>query len=170
MTNLTPSELTNLVRTGLTRVTTALLDGDARLAELVLRNDEVFTTCHPEDALWPGATHLKRIGGVTVELATMAAKRAPKGSVPDRLHPSIRAMAREADALITCAVGGRPVDPTPMNRLVNDVLTRAQSDGWQYSTPAARRTMRLGQAYAAIAEHTAAMSGTRRVAYETQVA
>lgn len=170
MTTLTPRELTQSVRLGLSRATLALLDGDKRLAELAARNDETFCSCSPEDSLWVGTANLKRIGHVTVELAEVAQKRAPKRTVPDRLHPVFRSMAREADELIESAVTGRPVDLTPMRHLVDELLERVQSGAGQFSAKEARRAVHLGQFYAAIADHAAAMAGSRPAALERQVA
>ena len=169
MTNLNARELVETVRLGLSRATLALLDGDARLAELAQRNDAVFRSMEPEDELSRvGVADLKRIGTATVDLARVASKRAPKRAVPDRLHPIFRAMAREADAMIEAAVAGRPVDPTAMNRHINEVLDRAQSDAWQYGTKAARRSIDLSNAYATIAACTISMTGV--AAREARVA
>jgi hypothetical protein len=170
MTTLTPTELTHLARLGLARATMALLDGDQRLAELAVRNDDVFHTSSPADALWIGTANLKRIGGVTVELAKVAQAHAPKGSVPDRLHSAIRAMAREADTLIETAVAGHPVDLTAMHHLVDDLLGRVQSGTGRFTAKEARRAVQLGQCYATIADHAAAMSGSRSAAEPRLVA
>jgi hypothetical protein len=170
MTTLTPIELTQSVRLGLSRATLALLDGDQRLADLAARNDETFCTASPDDAKWVGAANLKLIGTVTVQLAETARKRAPKSTVPDRLHPIFRSMAREADALIEMAVAGQPVDLTVMHHLVDDLLERVQTDTRQFTAKEARRAINLGQFYAAIADQTAAMSGARSVSVERRVA
>ena len=168
-TTLTPNELTQSVRLGLSRATLALLDGDTRLAELAARNDDSFSA-EVSDSQWVGTTNLKRIGAVTVELATAARKRAPKCAVPDRLHSVFRSMAREADALIESAVAGRPVDLAPMHDLVDDLLGRVQGNGGQFTAKEARRAIQLGQHYADIAAHAAAMSGSRSATFERQVA
>ena len=168
MTTLTPLELTQSVRLGLSRATLALLDGDQRLAELAARNDETFCTASPDDATWVGAANLKLIGTVTVQLAETARKRAPKRTVPDRLHPIFRSMAREADALIETAVAGHPVDLTGMHQLIDELLGRVQADTRQFTAKEARRAINLGQFYAAIAE--LAMAITRTVSLERQVA
>jgi len=158
MTNLDTHELIATARLGLSRATLALLDGDARLAELAQRNEAVFPTTSSQDEVdWSGTAAVMRIGAATVDLATVASKRAPKRAVPDRLHPLFRAMAREADAMIEAAVAGRPVDPASMNRHINRVLDRAQSPTWQYGTKAARRAIDLSNAYATIAACAASM-------------
>jgi hypothetical protein len=82
----------------------------------------------------------------------------------------VRAMAREADAMIESAAAGRPVDPATMTCHINEVLDRTQSGSWQYGTKAARRAIDLGHAYAAIADGAAALSGTQRQTYERRVA
>jgi hypothetical protein len=169
MTTLTPLELTQSVRLGLSRATLALLDGDQRLAELAARNDETFCTSTSDDG-WVGAANLKRIGTVTVQLADTARKRAPKPTVPDRLHPVFRSMAREADVLIETAVAGHPVDLTVMHHLIDDLLERVQSDTRRFTAKEARRAISLGQFYADIADHTAAMSGSRSASSERRVA
>jgi len=169
MTTLTPLELTQSVRLGLSRATLALLDGDQRLAELAARNDETFCTSTPDDG-WVGAANLKSIGTVTVQLAEAARKRAPKRTVPDRLHPIFRSMAREADVLIETAVAGHPVDLTAMHHLIDDLLERVQSDTRRFTAKEARRAINLGQFYAAIADHTAAMSGSQSASSERRVA
>jgi len=174
MTTQTPLELTQSVRLGLSRATLALLDGDPRLAELAARNDEAFSAKSPDGTTWIGATNLKRIGTVTVQLAEAARKRAPKRTVPVRLHPVFRSLAREADSLIEEAVAGHTVDLTAMHRLVDDLLARVQGDTQRFTTKEARRAINLGQFYAAIAEHAAAMSGamsgSRSSSLERQVA
>lgn len=144
----TSAEMIADLRLGLARATLALLDGDARLAELAQRSH-----------VGSGGDELVRIEAATIELARVASKRAPKGSVPDRLHPIVRAMAREADAMIESASAGRPVDLTAMHGHINEVLTRTQSRSWQYGTKAARRAINLSNAYAAIADCAVAMSG-----------
>jgi hypothetical protein len=169
-TDLTPTELTQSVRLGLSRATLALLDGDERLAELAARNDAAFSAATPDDAMWVGAANLKLIGTVTVQLAEAARKRAPKRTVPDRLHSIFRSMAREADSLIETAVTGRSVDPTAMHQLIDDLLRRVQSDTRQFTAKEARRAINLGQFYAAIADHTVAMSGSRSASLERWVA
>ncbi len=169
MMTLTPLELTQSVRLGLSRATLALLDGDQRLAELAARNDQTFCTASSDDG-WVGAANLKLIGTVTVQLAEAARKRAPKRTVPDRLHPIFRAMAREADALIETAVAGHPVDLTVMHHLIDDLLERVQTDTRQFTAKEARRAINLGRFYAAIADHTAAMSGSRSPSLERRVA
>jgi hypothetical protein len=170
MTTQTPIELTQSVRLGLCRATHALLDGDPRLAELAARNDEAFDPNAPDEAAWLGAANLKRIGVVTVQLAEAARKRAPKRAIPDRLHPIFRSMAREADALIETAVTGHAVDLSNMRQLVEDLLARVEADARQFTTKEARRALNLGQHYAAIAEHAAAMSGSRSAGVVGQVA
>jgi hypothetical protein len=163
MTTLTPTELTQSVRLGLSRATLALLDGDQRLAELAARNDEAFCTASPDDTVWGGAANLKRIGTVTVQLAEVAQKRAPKCTVPDRLHPIFRSMAREADVLIETAAAGHPVDRSVMHQLVDELLGRVQADTRQFTAKEARRALNLGQSYLAIADLATAMTGSTSV-------
>jgi hypothetical protein len=159
----TSPELIATLRLDLSRATLALLEGDARLAELAQHPGETFPAPASEDGI-------ERIGTATVALARVASKRAPTGSVPDRLHPVVRAMAREADAMIESAAAGRPVDLAAMNRYISEILDRTQSGSWHYGTKAARRAIDLGHAYAAIAEGAVALSGVHHPTYGRQVA
>ena len=118
--------------------------------------DEVFRTDQNEGC----RAELKRIGAVIVDLAEIAQKRAPKCAVPDRLQPVIRAMAKEANALVDCAVTGRPVDTSVMHRHVDDLLGRVQRGPSVCSAKSARRAVKLGKSYETIADLTAAMAST----------
>ena len=168
MSTLTANELIEIVRRGLSRATLALLDGDERLAELAARNDAALGTNSTADAAQIG--HLTQIGTITAELARVAQKRAPKRTVPDRLHPNLRAVAREADRLIETAASGRPVDPATMQELVDDLLARVQRDSRRLTAKEARRALQLAQLYAAIADHAVAMSHSGSAEPARQVA
>jgi hypothetical protein len=157
MQTLTSSTPMATLRLGLSRATLALLDGDARLAELVQRDGDTLRATS------------SRMGTATIELAAIARKRAPKRAVPDRLHAVVRAMAREADAMIEAAVTGHPVDPSAMNLHVDTLLARLQSESWPYGTKAARRAIDIGNAYATIADAAVAL-GTHSSTYQRRVA
>lgn len=117
--------LTGTVRKAVASSTTALLDADARLAELVIAGDAVIdeeTEAIEERALLllatqqPVATDLRqlvatlrmvtdlqRMGDLSVHVAKVARMRIPDPAVPPQLHPTIRAMAKVADSMIDAA-------------------------------------------------------------------
>ena len=117
--------LTGTVRRAVASSTTALLDADARLAEIVIAGDDAIdekTEAIEERALLllatqqPVATDLRqlvstlrmvadleRIGDHAVHVAKVARMRVPDSAVPPQLHPTIRAMANVADSMIDSA-------------------------------------------------------------------
>lgn len=117
--------LAGTVRRSVASATTALLDADARLAEVVIAGDaeiDATTEAIEERALALLATQqpvagdlrrivstlrmvvdLERIGDHAVHVAKVARLRAPEGAVPHRLHPTVRAMARVADSMVESA-------------------------------------------------------------------
>ena len=117
--------LTGTVRKAVASSTTALLDADSRLAELVIAGDAVIdeeTEAIEERALLllatqqPVATDLRqlvatlrmvtdlqRMGDLSVHVAKVARMRIPDPAVPPQLHPTIRAMAKVADSMIDAA-------------------------------------------------------------------
>jgi phosphate transport system protein len=118
-------DLTGTVRKAVASSTTALLDADSRLAELVIAGDAVIdeeTEAIEERALLllatqqPVATDLRqliatlrmvtdlqRMGDLSVHVAKVARMRIPDPAVPPQLHPTIRAMAKVADSMIDAA-------------------------------------------------------------------
>lgn len=114
--------LTGTVRRAVASSTSALLDADARLAEVVIAGDAVIdeeTEAIEEHALHllatqqPVATDLRqlvatlrmvndlqRMGDLSVHVAKVARMRIPDPAVPPQLHPTIRAMAKVADSMI----------------------------------------------------------------------
>ena len=117
--------LTGTVRRAVASSTNALLDADARLAEVVIAGDAVIddeTEAIEERALHllatqqPVATDLRqlvatlrmvndlqRMGDLSVHVAKVARMRIPDPAVPPQLHPTIRAMAKVADSMIDAA-------------------------------------------------------------------
>ncbi|MGA9101319.1 phosphate signaling complex protein PhoU [Aeromicrobium sp.] len=117
--------LTGTVRRAVASSTTALLDADARLAEIVIAGDAAIdeeTEAIEERALLllatqqPVATDLRqlvatlrmlndlqRMGDLSVHVAKVARMRIPEPAVPAQLHPTIRAMAKVADSMIDAA-------------------------------------------------------------------
>jgi len=117
--------LTGTVRRAVASATHALLDADARLAEVVIAGDTAIdaeTEAIEERALLllatqqPVATDLRqlvstlrmvvdleRIGDHAVHVAKVARMRVPDSAVPPQLHPTIRAMAAVADSMIDSA-------------------------------------------------------------------
>ena len=117
--------LTGTVRRAVASSTTALLDADARLAEVVIAGDVAIddeTEAIEERALLllatqqPVATDLRqlvatlrmvndleRMGDLAVHVAKVARLRIPASAVPLQLHPAIRAMAKVADSMIDAA-------------------------------------------------------------------
>ena len=117
--------LTGTVRRAVASSTTALLDADARLAEVVIAGDAAIdeeTEAIEERALLllatqqPVATDLRqlvatlrmvndlqRMGDLSVHVAKVARMRIPAAAVPPQLHPTIRAMAKVADSMIDAA-------------------------------------------------------------------
>ncbi len=117
--------LTGQVRRSVASSTTALLDADARLAEVVIAGDAAIdeqTEAIEERALLllatqqPVATDLRqlvatlrmiadleRMGDLAVHVAKVARMRVPESAVPPQLHPTVRAMAKVADSMIDAA-------------------------------------------------------------------
>ena len=117
--------LTGTVRRAVASSTNALLDADARLAEVVIAGDAEIdeeTEAIEERALLllatqqPVATDLRqlvatlrmvtdlqRMGDLSVHVAKVARMRIPDPAVPPQLHPTIRAMAKVADSMIDAA-------------------------------------------------------------------
>ena len=117
--------LTGTVRKAVASSTTALLDADARLAELVIAGDAeideaaeaieerallllatqqpVATDLRQLVATLRMVTDLQRMGDLSVHVAKVARMRIPDPAVPPQLHPTIRAMAKVADSMIDAA-------------------------------------------------------------------
>jgi len=117
--------LTGTVRRAVASATTALLDADARMAELVIAGDTAIdeeTEAIEERALLllatqqPVATDLRqlvstlrmvadleRMGDLAEHVAKVARMRVPDSAVPPQLHPTIRSMAKVADSMIDAA-------------------------------------------------------------------
>jgi len=117
--------LAGTVRRAVASATTALLDADARLAEVVIAGDariDAEAEAIEERALALLATQqpvasdlrrivstlrmvvdLERIGDHAVHVAKVARLRAPDSAVPHRLHPTVRAMAKVADSMVESA-------------------------------------------------------------------
>lgn len=145
--------LTGTVRKAVASSTNALLDADARLAELVIAGDAVIdeeTEAIEERALLllatqqPVATDLRqlvatlrmvtdlqRMGDLSVHVAKVARMRMPDPAVPPQLHPTIRAMAKVADSMIDAAariVANRDVVAAARLEDEDDEMDRLRKD------------------------------------------
>jgi phosphate transport system protein len=117
--------LTERVREAVAKSTTALLDADARVAELVIAGDADIDAAREsieEQALHLLATQqpvagdlrqliatlrmvadLERMGDLAEHIAKVARMRVPDAAVPESMHPTIRSMAKVADSMIDAA-------------------------------------------------------------------
>ncbi|MBF8189996.1 phosphate signaling complex protein PhoU [Nonomuraea sp. K274] len=118
-------EMTRLVRSAISRATTALLDADLQLAESVISRDEevnaIFTEIEASifelmarqqpvavdlrmviTALRMG-TDLERMGDLAVHVAKVARLRHPDSAIPPELRPTILEMGQIAENLVTKA-------------------------------------------------------------------
>lgn len=145
--------LTGTVRRAVASSTTALLDADARLAEMVIAGDAAVdeeTEAIEERALLllatqqPVATDLRqliatlrmlndlqRMGDLSVHVAKVARMRMPDPAVPPQLHPTIRAMAKVADSMIDAAariVANRDVVAAARLEDEDDEMDRLRKD------------------------------------------
>jgi phosphate transport system protein len=145
--------LTGTVRRAVAASTNALLDADARLAEVVIAGDAKIdeeTEAIEERALLllatqqPVATDLRqlvatlrmlndlqRMGDLSVHVAKVARMRIPDPAVPPQLHPTIRAMAKVADSMIDAAariVANRDVVAAARLEDEDDEMDRLRKD------------------------------------------
>jgi phosphate transport system protein len=117
--------LTERVRQAVASSTTALLDADPRVAELVIDGDAEIDAAREaieEQALHLLATQqpvasdlrqliatlrmvadLERMGDLAEHIAKVARMRVPDSAVPESMHPTIRSMAKVADSMIDAA-------------------------------------------------------------------
>jgi hypothetical protein len=99
-------ELSSTVQRTLWKATLALIEGDARLAEVALRDCATMRgqTVTPRD--FPAAAELRRVVQLAAEIAALARVRAgePRPSL-DRAHADVRSAARRANAIIEAAAG-----------------------------------------------------------------
>ncbi|MBB6350278.1 phosphate signaling complex protein PhoU [Nonomuraea muscovyensis] len=128
-------EMTRLVRSGISRATTALLDSDLQLAESVISRDEEVNALFNDietsilelmarqqpvavdlrmiiTALRMG-TDLERMGDLAVHVAKVARLRHPDSAIPPELRSTIVEMGQIAENLVTKAgscVATRDVD------------------------------------------------------------
>ena len=120
-------EMTRLVRSAISRATTALLDSDLQLAESVISRDaEVNATFEQLEASifelmarqQPVAvdlrmvitalrmgTDLERMGDLAVHVAKVARLRHPETAIPAEVRPTILQMGQIAETLVTKAGG-----------------------------------------------------------------
>ncbi|MEV6159316.1 phosphate signaling complex protein PhoU [Nonomuraea sp. NPDC052129] len=120
-------EMTRLVRSAISRATTALLDSDLQLAESVISRDaEVNATFEQLEASifelmarqQPVAvdlrmvitalrmgTDLERMGDLAVHVAKVARLRHPETAIPAEVRPTIVQMGQIAETLVTKAGG-----------------------------------------------------------------
>ncbi|MEV4171964.1 MULTISPECIES: phosphate signaling complex protein PhoU [unclassified Nonomuraea] len=128
-------EMTRLVRSAISRATTALLDADLQLAESVISRDEEVNATFAEvetsifelmarqqpvavdlrmviTALRMG-TDLERMGDLAVHVAKVARLRHPDSAIPPEVRSTILEMGQIAENLVTKAgscVASRDVD------------------------------------------------------------
>ncbi|MEU4227522.1 phosphate signaling complex protein PhoU [Nonomuraea sp. NPDC026600] len=118
-------EMTRLVRSAISRATTALLDSDLQLAESVISRDAEVNATFEEietsifelmarqqpvavdlrmviTALRMG-TDLERMGDLAVHVAKVARLRHPETAIPAEVRPTILQMGQIAETLVTKA-------------------------------------------------------------------
>ncbi|GAA4974919.1 phosphate signaling complex protein PhoU [Nonomuraea thailandensis] len=142
-------EMTRLVRSAISRATTALLDADLQLAESVISRDEevnaVFADIETSifelmarqqpvavdlrmviTALRMG-TDLERMGDLAVHVAKVARLRHPDSAIPPALRSTILEMGQIAENLVTKAgscVASRDVDSAMELEQDDDAMDR----------------------------------------------
>jgi phosphate transport system protein len=189
--------LTDMVRRALASATLALLEGDGRIAELVIAgDDQVDDLTHEieEHAFLLMATQqpvatdlrqlvatlriiadLERMGDHAVQIAMVARLREPDLAVPERLQPTIRAMAKVADAMITSVghiVAERDVvaaaaleqKDDEMDQLHRELFQKLLSDAWPHGVEAAVDLALLSRYYERIGDHAVSMA--RRMVFQ----
>jgi phosphate transport system protein len=120
-------EMTRLVRSAISRATTAILDSDLALAESVISRDEEVNATFAEiestifdlmarqqpvavdlrtvvTALRMG-TDLERMGDLAVHVAKVARLRHPDSAIPPHMRSTILEMGQIAESLVTKAGG-----------------------------------------------------------------
>jgi len=189
--------LTDMVRRALGSATLALLEADGRIAELVIAGDDEIdrVTREIEEHAFllmatqaPVATDLRqlvatlriiadleRMGDHAVHIAKVARLREPECAVPDRIQPTIRAMAKVADSMIQTVshvVAERDVvaataleqKDDEMDRLHRELFQKLLSDTWQHGLEAAVDLALLSRYYERIGDH--AVSAARRMVFQ----
>ncbi|MEV0597083.1 phosphate signaling complex protein PhoU [Nonomuraea cavernae] len=118
-------EMTRLVRSAISRATTALLDADLQLAESVISRDEVVNAVFDdiETSIFDlmarqqpvavdlrmvitglrMATNLERMGDLAVHVAKVARLRHPDSAIPPEMRSTIVEMGQIAENLVTKA-------------------------------------------------------------------
>ncbi|AQZ67016.1 Phosphate transport system regulatory protein PhoU [[Actinomadura] parvosata subsp. kistnae] len=142
-------EMTRLVRSAISRATTALLDSDLQLAESVITRDEEVNSVFADiettifelmarqqpvavdlrmviTALRMG-TDLERMGDLAVHVAKVARLRHPDSAIPPELRSTILEMGQIAENLVTKAgscVASRDVDSAMELEQDDDAMDR----------------------------------------------
>ncbi|MEV0826434.1 phosphate signaling complex protein PhoU [Nonomuraea rubra] len=142
-------EMTRLVRSAISRATTALLDADLQLAESVISRDEEVNAVFADvegsifelmarqqpvavdlrmviTALRMG-TDLERMGDLAVHVAKVARLRHPDSAIPPELRSTILEMGQIAENLVTKAgscVASRDVDSAMELEQDDDAMDR----------------------------------------------
>lgn len=189
--------LTDMVRRALASATLALLDADGRIAELVIAGDtEIDRVTHEieEHAFLLMATQqpvatdlrqlvatlriiadLERMGDHAVHIAKVARLREPELAVPERLQPTIRSMAKVADAMIESvshivaerdlvAAAALEQKDDEMDRLHRELFQKLLSDSWPHGVEAAVDLALLSRYYERIGDHAVSMA--RRMVFQ----
>lgn len=189
--------LTDMVRRALASATLALLEGDGRIAELVIAgDDQVDDLTHEieEHAFLLMATQqpvatdlrqlvatlriiadLERMGDHAVHIAKVARLREPELAVPERLQPTIRAMAKVADTMIKSvghivaerdlvAAAALEQKDDEMDQLHRELFQKLLSDAWPHGVEAAVDLALLSRYYERIGDHAVSMA--RRMVFQ----
>lgn len=189
--------LTDMVRRALGSATLALLEADGRIAELVIAGDDDIdhVTREIEEHAFllmatqaPVATDLRqlvatlriiadleRMGDHAVHIAKVARLREPESAVPERIQPTIRAMAKVADGMIQTVahvVAARDVvaatsleqKDDEMDQLHRELFQKLLSDSWPHGVEAAVDLALLSRYYERIGDH--AVSAGRRMVFQ----
>ena len=140
-------EMTNLVGSAMSRATTALLDADLTLAEMVIANDETVDALYREtearafDLLarqQPVASDLRvlvtslrmvadleRMGDNAVHVAKIARRRYPGSAVPPALRSNVLKMGHAAEEIVAKAgsvIAGRDIEMAAELEKDDDVM------------------------------------------------
>jgi phosphate transport system protein len=179
-------EMANTVGSAMSTATTALLDADVTLADLVITGDEqidarresidqrCFTLMARQQ---PVATDLRSIVTairIASDLEQIARMRFPDHAVPQEVRPAFLEAGHVAELLITKAatvIAKRDLeaaaeletDDDAMDRLHRGLFRQLLSDDWPYGIESAIDITLLGRYYERFADH--AVSVARRVVY-----
>ena len=162
-------EMANAVGSAMSTATTALLDADVALADLVIAGDLRTITTSMRII-----SDLERMGDLAEHIAKIARMRFPDHAVPQEVRPALLEAGHVAEMLITKAatvIAKRDLeaaaeletDDDAMDRMHRGLFRQLLSDDWPHGIETAIDITLLGRYYERFADH--AVSVARRVVY-----